>query len=70
MEDAVFMGQGTARSNGDFVMRTFSPVRIERLLLTRLFDLTTGHAVADSGEGPGTCRVSKTAVRDVGKEAA
>ena len=32
----------------DFVVRQFSPTRIERLLLTRLFDLTTGHHV--SGE--------------------
>jgi hypothetical protein len=30
----------------DFVVRQFSATRIERLLLTRLFDLTTGRQVA------------------------
>jgi len=34
------VGQGN-----DFVVRRFSPTRIERLLLTRLFDLTTGRQV-------------------------
>ena len=41
-----FAGQGN-----DFVVRQFSPSRIERLLLTRLFDLTTGLPVpSDPGE--------------------
>ena len=34
------VGQGN-----DFVVRQFSPTRIERLLLTRLFDMTTGRHV-------------------------
>lgn len=33
---------GSSRRDGDFVVRRFSGVRIERLLLTRLFDLTSG----------------------------
>lgn len=36
-----------------FVVRQFSPTRIERLLLTRLFDLTTGgHVPGERGESP------------------
>jgi len=34
------VGQGN-----DFVVRQFSSTRIERLLLTRLFDMTTGRHV-------------------------
>jgi len=41
------VGQGN-----DFVVRQFSPTRIERLLLTRLFDLTTGRQVAGELGGP------------------
>ena len=40
------VGQGN-----DLVVRQFSPTRIERLLLTRLFDLTTGrHVPGEPGE--------------------
>ena len=40
------VGQGS-----DFVVRQFSPTRIERLLLTRLFDLATGrHVPGELGE--------------------
>ena len=42
MEDsAVILNRDTAHCD-NFVDRQFSPVRIERLLLTRLFDLATG----------------------------
>ncbi len=44
------VGQGN-----DFVVRQFSPTRIERLLVTRLFDMTTGRHV--SGEPGGASRV-------------
>ena len=44
------VGQGN-----DFVVRRFSPTRIERLLLTRLFDLTTGRHVP--GEPGGSSSV-------------
>jgi hypothetical protein len=70
MEDSAFVDRGRTGSDGDFVIRTFSPVRIERLLLTRLFDLMTGPVVAGSGKGMGTRGVLKTAATDVGKEAA
>ncbi len=39
----------------DFVVRQFSPTRIERLLLTRLFDLTTSRQVP--GEPGGSSSV-------------
>lgn len=70
MEDAAFTDRGRNRWDGDSVMRTFSPVRIERLLLTRLFDLTTGQVAAGCGQGARTEDVSKTAGLGVGKEAA
>ena len=42
MDDtAVILNRDTVHSD-NFVDRQFSPVRIERLLLTRLFDLATG----------------------------
>ena len=42
MEDtAIILNRDTVHSD-NFVDRQFSPVRIERLLLTRLFDLATG----------------------------
>ncbi len=46
----VMEGRAQARSRivgqeNDFVVRRFSAARIERLLLTRLFDLTTGRHV-------------------------
>lgn len=44
------VGQGN-----DLVVRQFSPTRIERLLLTRLFDLTTGRHVP--GKPGGSSRV-------------
>lgn len=44
------VGQGN-----DLVVRQFSPTRIERLLLTRLFDLTTGRHVP--GEAGGSSSV-------------
>ncbi len=45
------VGQGN-----DFVVRRFSPTRIERLLLTRLFDLTTGrHVPGESSSVRSNC---------------
>lgn len=70
MDDKVLFPQSTVEHFENFVVRQFSPARIERLLLTRLFDLTAGHAVADSWEGAGTCSVPKAAATDGGKEAA
>ena len=50
--------EGTAQARSrlvgqenDFVVRQFSPTRIERLLLTRLFDLTTGRHVPGEAGG-------------------
>jgi hypothetical protein len=37
--------------NGSFVVRQFSGARIERLLLTRLFDLTTGSRTPEAPAG-------------------
>jgi len=70
MEDAAFTDRRRTRWDGDSMVRTFAPVRIERLLLTRLFDLTTGQVAAGHGQGPGTEDVSQTAGLDIGKEAA
>lgn len=41
MADTVQKRGWSSPEDGDFVVRRFSGVRIERLLLTRLFDLTT-----------------------------
>ncbi len=55
------VGQGN-----DFVVRQFSPTRIERLLLTRLFDLTTGrHVPGEPGgasSGPLSCSQTDASV--------
>lgn len=42
MEDSATARALSATEPGEFVVRQFVPVRIERTLLTRLFDLTTG----------------------------
>jgi hypothetical protein len=47
MEGARRASDRIARQGDDFVVRRFSPVRIERLLLTRLIDLTTGSHVPE-----------------------
>ena len=55
------VGQGN-----DFVVRQFSPTRIERLLLTRLFDLTAGRHVPGEPGGsssvPSNCSQTVEAV--------
>lgn len=51
MEDTVSVDRRRRQSHEDCVVRQFSPVRIERLLLTRLFDLTTGRDLADADDG-------------------
>ena len=53
MEDTGQVRGTIAGQNDDFVVRQFSPTRIERLLLTRLFDLTTGgHVSGDRDDSP------------------
>ena len=51
MEDAAQVHSQTAAQGSNFVLRRFSPARIERLLLTRLFDLTTGRHVPGEQRG-------------------
>jgi hypothetical protein len=50
MEDTTTRNHDQAFSVESGVVRRFSPVRIERMLLTRLFDLTTGQVIADFDE--------------------
>jgi hypothetical protein len=50
MEDTTTRNHDQALPEESGVVRRFSPVRIERMLLTRLFDLTTGQALADFDE--------------------
>ena len=53
MEDTAPVPGRIPTPSNDFVIRQFTPARVERLLLTRLFDLTTGsHAVEEPGELP------------------
>jgi hypothetical protein len=47
MEDSTPVPARPAIQSDEFVVRQFSPARIERLLLTRLFDLTTAGVVED-----------------------
>jgi hypothetical protein len=47
MEDSAPVHARPANLTGEFVVRQFLPARIERLLLTRLFDLTTTSVVGD-----------------------
>jgi hypothetical protein len=50
MEDTNTWDHDRAAPENSGVVRRFSPVRIERMLLTRLFDLTTGQVIADFDE--------------------
>lgn len=50
MEDTALVDRRRPRLQGDLVVRQYSPVRIERLLLTRLFDLTAGRVLAGADE--------------------
>ncbi len=57
------VGQGN-----DFVVRQFSPTRIERLLLTRLFDLTTGrHVPGEPGKSSSVPSSGSQTVEAVGE---
>ena len=57
------VGQGN-----DFVVRQFSPTRIERLLLTRLFDMTTGrHVPGELGGSSSALSNCSQTVEAVGK---
>lgn len=47
MDDKALSRHQSPGQVDDFVVRQFSPVRIERMLLTRLFDLTTGKHVPE-----------------------
>jgi len=51
MEDSTTARGSMFEQNGNFVVRQFSGARIERLLLTRLFDLTTGHRTQEAPAG-------------------
>ncbi len=50
MDDLAAVSVRMATDCDEFVVRRFSPTRIERMLLTRLFDLTTA-SVSDGGQG-------------------
>jgi len=52
MEDSGRGRSTIAGQSDDFVVRQFSPTRIERLLLTRLFDLTTGRQAPGERDEP------------------
>ena len=53
MDDRALFRHQSSGQVDDFVVRQFSPVRIERMLLTRLFDLTTGnHVPKELAESP------------------
>lgn len=52
MEDSATARTLSATEPGEFVVRQFVPVRIERTLLTRLFDLTTGLVAGDQPNSP------------------
>lgn len=63
MEDTVQVRDRIVGQGDDFVVRQFSPTRIERLLLTRLFDLTSGrHVPGELGELPGISSSSSQTV--------
>lgn len=47
MEDSAPVHARPANQTDEFVVRQFLPARIERLLLTRLFDLTTTSVVGN-----------------------
>ena len=51
MEDSTEARGTISEQNGSFVVRQFSGARIERLLLTRLFDLTTGNRTPEAPTG-------------------
>jgi len=73
MEDSAPVSVRPTTQSDEFVVRRFLPVRIERLLLTRLFDLTTA-AVVDDHDSPKANLFSKDVASDsrgaVRKEAA
>lgn len=65
MEDSTTARGSMFEQNGNFVVRQFSRARIERLLLTRLFDLTTGHLTQEAPAGtPGVQEVRLAGVAD------
>jgi hypothetical protein len=67
MADTAPVHSPIAIRRGEFVVRQFLPTRIERLLLTRLFDLTTGRHVPDErGESPGVALSRSQTVEAVG----
>lgn len=51
MEDSTQARGAMFEQNGSFVVRQFSGARIERLLLTRLFELTTGSRTPEAPAG-------------------
>jgi len=51
MEDTTRAASRITTQNRELVLRQFLPTRIERLLLTRLFDLTTGSRLIDERDG-------------------
>ncbi|MEO2014235.1 MAG: hypothetical protein ABGZ53_07655, partial [Fuerstiella sp.] len=51
MEDTTRAASRISTHNKELVLRQFLPTRIERLLLTRLFDLTTGSRLIDERGG-------------------
>ena len=70
MDDSVMVEErNTGRTFGP-VVRRFSPVRIERLLLTRLFDLATGQAFDGSHDPRGMVMPDLVVSQGMQKEAA
>ena len=51
MEDSTPVPARPAIQSDEFVVRQFSLARIERLLLTRLFELTTGSRTPEAPAG-------------------
>lgn len=71
MEGTTSVSTANVSTDDDFVVRQFSPARIERLLLTRLFELTTGSRVAgEFRESSNVASVGLPAVTAERKEAA
>lgn len=61
MDDSAAVMERNAGLMLETVVRRFSPVRIERLLLTRLFDLATGQ-IPDASADPRAGAMSEDGV--------
>ncbi len=70
MEDASAVSLRGTQSTEKFVVRQFSPARIERLLLTRLFELAGGQALAGFGDDTESASVTAATARSGEREAA